>query len=92
MAIDIINDEKIQIERDGKIIDCDILFTFESEDTMKAYIGFTDNSFTNGRKNIFVQAISLLDPEAGLQDITDNRELLMIHDVLEEIEQMAKSN
>lgn len=31
VAIDIINDEKIQIERDGKIIDCDILFTFESD-------------------------------------------------------------
>ena len=30
-----IDNEKIQIEKDGKLIDCDILFTFHSEDTMK---------------------------------------------------------
>ena len=50
-----INDEKIQIEKNGKIVDCDVLFTFDSEDTMKSYIGYTDHSFgSNGRKNIFV--------------------------------------
>ena len=40
-----INDEKIQIEKNGKIVDCDVLFTFDSEDTMKSYIGYTDHSF-----------------------------------------------
>ena len=87
-----IDNEKIQIVKDGRTIDCDILFYFESEDTMKAYIGFTDNSFENGRKNIYVQAISALDPEAGLQDITDERELLMVFDALEEMESMANEN
>ena len=52
-----INSETIQIEKNGKIIDCDVLFTFDSEDTMKNYIGYTDHSFgKNGRKNIFVSA------------------------------------
>ena len=45
--------EKIQIEKDGKTVDCDILFTFDCEQTMKSYIGYTDNSIAeNGRKSI----------------------------------------
>ena len=40
-----INNEKIQIEKNGKTIDCDVLFTFDSEDTMKSYVGYTDHSF-----------------------------------------------
>ena len=52
-----IDNEKIQIEKDGKMVDCDILFTFDSEDTMKAYIGYTDHSIApNGRKNIYISS------------------------------------
>ncbi len=87
-----IDNEKIQMEKDGRVVDCDILFTFESEDTMKLYIGFTDNSFENGRKNIYIQAVSLLDPDAGFQDVTDKRELLMVFDALEEMERMANAD
>ena len=60
-----IDKEKVQIEKDGKIIECDILFTFDSEDTMKSYIGYTDHSIAkNGRKNIYVSAVNALDPSA----------------------------
>ena len=38
----------------GETIVCDILFTFDSEETMKSYVGYTDHSIApNGRKNIF---------------------------------------
>lgn len=82
-------DEKIKIEKDGKIIECDICFTFESEDTMRAYIGYTDNSFTDGKKNLYVSAIDILDPDSGLHEVTDERELVMIMEVLESIEDKA---
>ena len=85
MSLDI-NKEKIQVERNGKVIECDILFTFDSEDTMKSYIGYTDHSIaSNGRKNIYVSAYNPLLGKDQLEDITDERELEMVQDVLEKI-------
>lgn len=82
-----INNEKIQIEKNGKTIDCDVLFTFDSEDTMKSYIGYTDHSFgSNGRKNIFVSAYNPLKAKIELEDITDERELKMVSEVLNQID------
>ena len=82
-----INNEKIQIKRNGEIIDCDVLFSFDCEDTMKSYVGYTDNSFgTNGRKNIFVSAYNPLKAKIELEDITDERELKMIGEVLNQID------
>ena len=82
-----INSETIQIEKNGKIIDCDVLFTFDSEDTMKNYIGYTYHSFgKNGRKNIFVSAYNPLKAKIELEDITDERELQMISEVLNQID------
>ena len=44
-AMEIIEEnEKIVVLKDGKEVECDILFTFDSEDTGKSYIGYTDNS------------------------------------------------
>ncbi len=83
--------EKIVILKDGEEVECDVLFTFDSEDTNKGYIGYTDNSIgENGRKNIYV---SSFDPVLGtsvLESITDEDELSMVHDVLEEIERQSK--
>ena len=82
-----INNEKIQIEKNGKTIDCDVLFTFDSEDTMKSYIGYTDHSFgSNDRKNIFVSAYNPLKAKIELEDITDERELKMVSEVLNQID------
>ena len=47
-----IENEKVTIDKDGIITECDVLFSFDSEDTGKAYIGYTDHSIAaNGRKN-----------------------------------------
>lgn len=82
-----INNEKIQIEKNGEIVDCDVLFTFDSEDTMKSYVGYTDHSFgSNGRKNIFVSAYNPLKAKIELEDITDERELKMVSEVLNQLD------
>lgn len=79
--------EKIQVEKDGKMVECDVLFTFDSEDTMKSYIGYTDHSIAeNGRKNIYVSAYNPFNPEDKLEDITDEAELEMVNDVLIKID------
>ncbi len=82
-----INKEKLEIEKNGKVVKCDILFTFDCEDTMKSYVGYTDNSIaSNGRKNIYVSSYNPLKPKMELEDITDERELQMISEVLEQID------
>lgn len=82
-----INREKLEIEKNGQVVKCDILFTFDCEDTMKSYIGYTDNSIApNGRKNIYVSSYNPLKLKMELEDITDSRELQMINDVLEQID------
>ena len=82
-----INDEKIQIEKNGEIVDCDVLFTVDSEDTMKSYVGYTDHSFgSNGRKNIFVSAYNPLKAKTELEAISDERELKMVSEVLNQID------
>ncbi len=86
MGIDIEN-EKIQLEKDGIMVDCDILFTFDSDDTMKCYIGYTDHSIgPNGRMNIYVSSYDSLKPKLELENVTDEKELAMINDVLEQID------
>ena len=84
--------EKITIRKNGQDVECRVLFTFDSEDTNKAYIGYTDDSIgTNGRKNIYVSAF---DPVLGLgtlEDVTSKEELEMISDVLEEIDRQSEN-
>ena len=85
------DNEMIIILKDGEEVECEILFTFDSEDTNKSYVGYSDHSIAdNGRKNIYV---SSYDPVLGigsLEDITDKDELDMIHDVLLEIDKQSK--
>lgn len=87
MELDLEN-EKIQLEKDGKIVDCDILFTFDSKETLKSYIGYTDHSIaSNGRKNIYVSSFNPLQAKLELNDITDEKELQMISEVLAQFDE-----
>ena len=80
------NKEKITIEKNGKTVECDVLFTFDSEDTMRSYVGYTNHSVaSNGRKNIFVSAFNPFLKNAKLEDVKDPRELEMVQEVLEGI-------
>lgn len=86
-----INKEKIEIEKNGQVVKCDVLFTFDCEDTMKSYVGYTDHSIApNGRKNIYVSSYNPLKVKMELENITDERELEMIRGVLEKIDSSVK--
>lgn len=88
--LDLASSDKIIIKKDGTEVECTVLFTFDSQDTKKSYIGYTDNSIgKNGRKNIYV---SSFDPVAGtgLESITDPKELEMVQDVLKQIDEESR--
>ena len=83
--------EKIVVNKHGEEVECDILFTFDCEDTKKSYVGYSDHSIgANGRKNIYVSAF---DPILGmnlLEDITDEKELAMVREVLKEMDNQSR--
>ena len=78
--------EKVILKKGDKEVSCDILFTFDCEDNMKSYIGYSDNEVaSNNRKNIYISSYSPLSGDFKLHDVTDQKELDMILEVLENL-------
>lgn len=79
-----IESQKIVIEKDGKQVECDLLFTFDAPETGKAYMAYTDYSKDeNGLSNIYVYSY---DPVLErVNSVTDSGELEIVHQVIEEI-------
>ena len=85
------------INDQGQEIVCDVLFTFDSEETNKSYIVYTDNS-TDEEGNIQVFA-SIYDPKQEnpkLEPIETDSEWRIIETILntlqEEIKKKAEEN
>ena len=92
MDFDLEND-KITIEKDGQEVECDILFTFDCDETKKSYVGYSDNTLApNGRKTIYVSSYNPVNNEIKLEDINDPKELEMVQEVLSEIDKEAAGN
>lgn len=88
-----INNEKLIIESDNEKIEYDVLFTFDCEATKKSYIGYSDNTVApNGRKTIYVSSYNPLNKQIVLEDITNQKELDMIQDVLNQIDSETTDN
>jgi len=82
----VINDE-------GKEVTCDILFTFDSEETKKSYIVYTDNS-RDSEGNIQVFA-SIYDPSQDnprLEPIETEQEWKIIETILNTLQDEIKKN
>lgn len=80
----VLNDE-------GKEVECEVLFTFESEETNKNYLVYTDNT-TDETGNIKVYA-SIFNPDEETSDllpIETEREWKIIETILEEIQKESQ--
>ena len=78
------------IDENGKEVTCEVLFTFDSEETKKNYIVYTDNT-TDDEGNIRVYA-STFDPNSEtteLKPIESEREWKIIETILESIQSDA---
>lgn len=75
------------LDENGREIKCEALFTFESEETGKSYIVYTDNS-VDAEGNTRVYA-SIYDPESDeqkLMPIESEKEWKIIEIILEELQ------
>ena len=85
------NTIKITNEK-GESVVCDILFTFDSEETKKSYIVYTDNSKDeSGKVRVFASIYNPNDPKSKLEDIKTDKEWKVIDTILKTLqEEIAK--
>ena len=76
------------LDENGKEVTCEVLFTFDSEETKKSYMVYTDNT-TDDDGNVRVYA-SIFDPNAEnteLKPIETDREWKIVETILESIQE-----
>lgn len=86
---------KLKITNDkGETLDCDVLFTFDSDETNKSYIAYTDNT-KDEKGNVRVYA-NIYDPtgeDLSLQPLTSEKEWKVIENILISVqEKMNEDN
>ena len=85
MTFKVINDE-------GKEVECEVLFTFESEETKKNYIVYTDNTTDEeGNTKVYASIYNPNEAETKLLPIETDKEWKIIETILEEIQSEANN-
>ena len=81
------------MDENGKEVTCEVLFTFDSEETKKNYIVYTDNT-TDEEGNVRVYA-STFNPNGEnteLKPIETEREWKIVETILESIQEESNKN
>ena len=80
LTFKIINDE-------GKEIECEVLFTFESDETKKNYIVYTDNTLDEeGNTKVYASIYNPDQDETKLLPIETDKEWKIIETILDELQ------
>lgn len=81
----VINDE-------GKEIVCDVLFTFDSDETGKSYIVYTDNTKDmNGNIQVFASIFNPEDENTELLPVESEKEWKVIEAILESLQEEIRN-
>lgn len=76
----------------GKEVECEVLFTFDSDETGKSYMVYTDNSIDEeGNTRVYASIYNPNEDEVKLEPIETDREWTIIEKILEEIQASAQS-
>lgn len=75
---------------EGKNIECEALFTFESDETGKNYIVYTDNTTDEeGNTKVYASIYNPNEENTALQPIETDKEWKLIETILEELQTEA---
>ena len=81
----------IVVDDKGKEIECEPLFTFESEETKKNYVVYTDNSKDkDGNVRVFASIYEVTEKGNKLLPIKSEKEWKVIETILESIQEESK--
>ena len=77
----------IRDEKGNKKV-CDILFTFENDETGKNYIVYTDNTKdSNGKTQVYASIYDPKDKDMKLEEIKTDKEWKVIETILQTIQE-----
>lgn len=80
------------MNENGKEIECEVLFTFQSSETGKDYIVYTDDTMDElGNVKVYASIYNPNEEELKLTAIETEKEWKIIETVLNEIQQELKS-
>ncbi len=86
MTFKVINDE-------GKEVECEVLFTFESDETKKNYIVYTDNTLDEeGNTKVYASIYNPDEDETKLLPIETDKEWKIIETILDELQNGIQGN
>ena len=81
------------IDENGKEIECEVLFTFESDETNKNYIVYTDNTTDEGgNTKVYASIYTPNSENLNLQPIETDKEWKIIETILNELQEEVKSS
>lgn len=79
------------IDENGKETVYDVLFTFESEETNKNYIVYTDNTKDqDGNIQVYASVYTPENPNSKLEAITTEKEWKVIETILETLQEEVR--
>ena len=79
------------LDENGNEIVYDVLFTFESEETNKNYIVYTDNSRDeSGNVQVYASTYNPDDPKGKLEAIETDKEWKVIETILDTLQEEMK--
>ena len=75
------------MNEEGKEVECEVLFTFESEETKKNYIVYTDNTTDEGgNTRVYASIYKPKDEKSVVYPIESEKEWKIIETILEELQ------
>ena len=75
----------------GKEVECEVLFTFDSDETNKSYMVYTDNSVDEeGNTRVYASIYNPDEDEIKLEPIQTDKEWKIIETILQEIQASAQ--
>ena len=85
-------DGKLIIKNDkGEVLECDVLFTFDSEETGKSYIAYTDNTKDeNGNIKVYANIYDPNGESLKLEPITTEKEWKAINNILTSVQEKVR--
>ena len=80
------------VTEDGKEIECNVLFTFDSEETGKSYIAYTDNTKEeDGSIKAYAAVYHTENPDSGFEPIETEKEWKVVETILSTIQEEIKN-
>ena len=83
---------KIKIKNDkGEELICDVLFTFDSDETNKSYIAYTDNTTDeNGNIKVYANTYDPSGEDLSLEPLTSEKEWKVIENILISVQEKIR--